>query len=437
MNVNKKILIEKAIILLSIILVLFLWINHYYFSNFVALLTIALDVYCLIKSRKNIFAFFIFLSILYFDYSVIFSKYFFHLPGFNWIFQYIKYDNTMFVGISCLYFFHAITTLLVKQKFYERKNNIFDKSAICSNIPNTKLNEFIILIIIFISIVLLDCLFFHIYFSMNSIYEYLIIPIVILLVLCKGNYIYNKIVFVLIVLSAAVNIYAGNRVTSLSPLIAYFFVNYYKKINYKKLLGIMICVIFIYTIFGTYGDLLIDGKNINDLKISDYNNKMTKNLFTLDTAYSSYWTGLTFVESTNFIPSDQRRKNFIQYISSYTILGSKSNYAQVTGISRQYYLHWGGGFIMMYFYYWLGVFGVIIISVYFSYLLNVFSKINYDSNNYVKILFLYFICTIPRWYLYFPTSLFRGIFVLSVVYLIFSIFINHNNNYQKGSVKND
>lgn len=428
MKISKNVFLEKFIIIITMLIVMYLWLSKNYLSNLVAFFVLAIDVYSVIKSKNNIFAFFVFLAITYFDYSVIFSKYFFRLPGYDWIFHYIKYDDTLFIGIMCLFFFHAIVLLLVKPDFYKNKDEIFNMNKNESELNEGKVNVLILLLILIVAFVLLDCLIFHMIFSMNTIYEYLIIPIIILIFLCRNKPVYRKILLLLIIISAGLNIYQGDRVMSISPLIAYFFINYYKKFNYKNVLIVMIIGIMTYTIFGMYGDLIVQKKDISDFKLSNYNNKMISNLFTLDTSYSSYWTSLTAIEYTNVASFKERTSNFIEFLTSYTLFGSKSNYVVVPNITRTYYPHWYGGFIMIYFYYWLGFIGVVLISIYISFLMNLFGSIKKSSSNFPKILFVYFICTMPRWYLYYPTSLIRGVLLLMIVYFVISHFLINKNN---------
>ena len=427
LKLNNYEFFEKMIAIFSLIIVVMLWILKLYYSNFVAIMVMVLNIYMVVKSRKNVYGFFLFLSIAYFDYSVIFSKYLFRLPNFNWIFHYIMYDDTLFVGIAILYIFHAVLFLFIRKEFYDSKSEIFLKSFSENNQNKKKTNLLMLILILLIAIILVDCLFFHILFKLNSVYEYLIIPMVIVIFYSRNRPLIRKIVLIVIVVSAVVCIYGGDRVTSLSPIIAYFFINYNKKINYRNIFFILISGVFAYTLFGTYGDLLVQNKDLSSFKIQDYNNKMIDNMFTIDTSYSAYWTGLTFIETRNIVSNSECVDNFVQYITKYTLLGSISNYKVIQDISKNYYPHWGGGYITSCFYYWLGIFGVLLVALYITYLINKFSMLEMESSDYSKIVFIYFISTVPRWYLYYPTSIIRGLLLLSVVYFIVNIFIKHSS----------
>ena len=424
MKIKRKGVVEKLLIIASICLVMILWTSKLYFSNLIAIMVMIINIYSLIKARKNVFIFFLFLAFTYFDYSVIFSKYLFRIENFNWIFQYIKYDDTLFIGISLVYIFHALILLLVNSRLYESKEDIFDISESEKLQNYGKIKMVIIILSIMVCIVLFDYLFFHKVFVKETIYEYLLIPIVIIVYYSRNDKIFNKLALIIILISAAINIYKGERIASLSPLIAYFFINYYKRINFKKIIYIVFIGVIAYTFFGLYGDILSHNGDTTKLRLVDLKEKVIDDKLTLDTAYSAYWTGLTYVEMSKRVDTKTRFNNFVKYMTAYTFIGEKSKYIQLSLLTRKYYLHWYGGYITSYFYFWLGLLGIPLISVYITVLLNRFANIVRNSNNYIKILFVYFISTVPRWYLYFPTSLIRGIILYTIIYYIIYIFIS-------------
>ena len=224
------------------------------------------------------------------------------------------------------------------------------------------------------------------------------------------------------IISTVVNMYQGARVISLQPMIAYFFVFYDDLINYKKLIISFIIVILIFTFFGLYGDMLDSGISLKQLTFSYLIDNLLARKFTLDTSIAAYWSGLTFIECTNFIPLHDRITNFLQFLTSYLLFGAKSGYKDVYNISREYYLHYNGGFISSYFYYWLSWPGVILVSIYVGKILKLF--LYKDDNEFKKIFKIYVVATIPRWYLYYPTALFRGTFIFIILYILFSKMLN-------------
>lgn len=422
---NKSEYLEKTLLVISLIIVFYLKISKQYFSSLIAIFLLLLDAYSIIKSKDNIYAFFLFLCMLYFDYSIIISKYLSTTPNFVSFFRLIKFNDTMFISISSLYVFHAILILFLKKEFYKKNDNIYLLNA--KNSSSKKLTNksviFLCALIFIIFIVLIDYLFIHFLPIKRTIYEYLLIPFIIAIYYSKDYNILRKIIFFLILISMAINTIQGGRIVSLQPLLAYVFIVYYNKLTSKKIILATIIGIILFTSFGIYGDLLVEQENMNKLNLNLIYNTIFERKFALDTSISSYWTGTTFIEISNYFTNFDRVKNFFSYILLYTLLGQKSGYIELFDISRKYYLHYYGGFITSYFYFWGGYIGIIFISIYLCFLLNKISLVNHNSSDFSKILFIYLISTLPRWYLYYPTPLFRGIFILYVCYALSRIFI--------------
>ena len=416
-------LVEKILVILSILFIAVLWLSKSYWSNVVAAMVLIIDFYMVFKVIKNTLIFFLFMTIAYFDYSVIFSKYFFRIENFDWIFKLIKYNDTLFVGIAIVFILHSIILFFMKKEIYTDKKQIFEMTSEEKKFNNKYCKLIMSFLIAIIAFVVFDYFFFHIIFNKETIYEYLLIPIIIVIYYCRDNKLFRRMILLIIVFSAAINIYRGGRIASLCPLIAYFFIIYYKKINYKIVSFVMIVGILFYVFFGMYGDILIHNGDVTKLSVFDLSDRISEDMLTLDTSYSAYWTGLTMVESRNIVKPVERIKNMIHFFSTYTIFGTLSNYEQVSNITHNYYTHWYGGYITGYFYYWLGIIGVILISLYLSYLLYKFASVNTNSSNYIKILLVYFICTVPRWYLYYPTGLFRGVLIYTVVYYVINVIL--------------
>ena len=126
MKISTSNLIEKLILITSIIFVLVIWHTGNYYSNLVAIMVLIIGIYSTIKSRKNPLTFFLFLVMLYFDYSIIISKYISSTPNFQLFFNKLYFEDTMFIGIASLYLFHAILLLFLKRNIFEKKEQLFN-----------------------------------------------------------------------------------------------------------------------------------------------------------------------------------------------------------------------------------------------------------------------------------------------------------------------
>ena len=392
-------------------------------QNFSGAIALLVNIFALISFKKNNLLFFSYMWIFYCNISFLISKYFSSTPTFLTIYNQIRFKDTKIIGVSGVAIFVIISFLLCYNYKNKCKDN-FDVNENNVNVTKKSYDISLIIIISIISIVLIDYFALHILSVSRQIYEYLLILFVFGFYYSKMSRrkIYKNLLFVLMIISTVVNMYQGARVISLQPMIAYFFVFYDDLINYKKLIISFIIVILIFTFFGLYGDMLDSGISLKQLTFSYLIDNLLARKFTLDTSIAAYWSGLTFIECTNFIPLHDRITNFLQFLTSYLLFGAKSGYKDVYNISREYYLHYNGGFISSYFYYWLSWPGVILVSIYVGKILKLF--LYKDDNEFKKIFKIYVVATIPRWYLYYPTALFRGTFIFIILYILFSKMLN-------------
>ena len=414
-GIDKSNFLNKSILIISIIIVFIL--NNFpstFSMKTVAIFVLIVDLYPIFKYRKNIYLSFVFIVMFYFDYSFIISKYLIGTSTLQTAYSQITNIKSYILNISLVFYFHATTLLFLN---YNKKIDNYEV-FITNNNENNKFLLFIYTLII--AFIIIDYLFVHLFNFSRTYYEYLLVLFVISFYYARNNKAFRKILFILMIISTITSVIHGARVISLQPMIAYFFIFYADKINFKKLILIFIIVIIFFTFAGLYGDFKDYGYDLKQLNVEYLLETIEKRKISLDTSISSYWTGMTIVESSNKITYTERIGNFVKYLTEYTILGTKANYEQLFDISHRYYIHYNGGYITSYFYYWLDVFGIFILGIYVSYFMNIILKLNKDTSDLKKIISIYFIASIPRWYLYFPTPLFRGLLLLIIIFYVTS-----------------
>ncbi len=399
-------------------------------ANLVALSVMVLNIFSIIKYRKNIILLVAFLWMFYCDYSVIFAKYFYNITAFKVMYGQLKFDDTMLKSIFILFVFHYIVLFILNIKSKVKKNDeTFDYIMTTKKIKDKYINMICYLLLFAIIFVIINNLFIHIITIRDTILEYIFIPILLCCFYGRNNYKLRNILFIIVMIYSFEMVRLGARVSIIEPLIAVVMLLLSKLLTVKRVILGFFLGIYVFTAAGLYGDNLANSSNKYDYSnIKFVVSLMNERKFTLDTSYSSYWTGLTFIESMQYVSKEDRLKNFIDYSIKYTFFGSNSNYRNLPSISRNYYVHCNGGYITSYFYYWLGFLGIFIISLYIGVLFRKINKLDHNSNDYIKIISIYIISTIPRWYLYNPTPLLRGILITSILYFITSKFSLERSN---------
>ena len=87
-------------------------------------------------------------------------------------------------------------------------------------------------------------------------------------------------------------------------------------------------------------------------------------------------------------------------------------------ISKEHYQHSNGGILPLYLYFYLGWMSIPITAVIISKYLNLISKLEEKRfKKYHVLIFSYIFVTAPRWILYSPNQLIRGVLLFSMVFL--------------------
>ncbi len=414
--------IEIIFLIVITVLIFLLYFLKIYPSWLFATILLIFDIYYLCKFRNNPFLFFLLLCILYFDYSVVITRYLFNISEFSSIYSTLKYASTKYIGITSLLLMHFVSFYILRKKYDANYNfeNVFNETS-------SKLSRYksLILYIMLCGVIFIiaNNRFLNIVNISESILEYTLIPIIFLVYYFRNNKVLKYFMYVVVIIYAISTIHIGGRITILQPLISIYLIFYAEKFKAKNVIIAFVIGVFAFTVAGLYGDNL----EYNTDKFEYTNIKydidvMLDRKLALDTSYSAYWTGLTIIETKNRVQTLERYKNFAEYATLYTIGGQGfSSYKKLPELSHKYYIHYYGGFINSYFYFWFGYLGILLIGIALGFFNRNVYTIKKNSSDFRKILLVYYISTLPRWYLYEPSALIRGTLLLCICYFILNI----------------
>lgn len=140
-------------------------------------------------------------------------------------------------------------------------------------------------------------------------------------------------------------------------------------------------------------------------------------LFASDTAIYAYVASLTFVSVREILDSTQIFTYLIDFIIGIFVSGQ---YGQTLySVSREYYAHANGGLLPIYLYFYFGMVAPIFVAV----VVVGYMKIPQLTNRTLPtFIFIYIFVTMPRWMIYSPSQLFRGVLLLCLCsFLLFMI----------------
>ena len=424
---SKIYLYDKYIFELLISFVCGLIIFRISLPKTISVITLLSNLYLVIKYHNNIPLFFCLMSILYFNYSFIFSKYLFSTSTLTNAYNQIRYLDTMDKGLYSVYLFINIIGIFLSGIVENNGVNITSLSK-PYNYKFSKIMGYFIIVTIAVLLILAYLLNVN---FIKAMHEYSLILFIFGFLLCKNNRLQIVFLVFLMLISTGLNLITGGRIISLLPCIAFFFIFLTPYFNYAKILVVMFLGVIFFTAFGLYGDIMEASRDYSILTPKYVIITIGERKFTLDTSISAYWTGLTFIEQRQF-GLESTTDDFKDYLIKYTIFGNKfGNYKHVYEKSRENYTHYWGGYLTSYFYYWMGYLGIALISCYIGCLFKMLRSSGTSSSNFKIILSIYICATLPRWYLYYPSPLFRGILFLSLFYLLITFiskwrFLNDN-----------
>lgn len=426
----KKVSLKKCVLLIIILVCTINIIaksDNNIFSTLIAFILILLNIYQLISYRKNKKLFILFLMVFYFNYSIVFGKYLFSGTSLlnNLYYQLHNYKLTMSIGINLLLLFNSIIAFVLSY------SDISDEKQIYLGFEKSNTKKVMSLILFLIPLLVIIYMLINKVEKNTTYFEYLNIVFIFAFLIFKNNKMLTKFMEILMVILCIYSFYTGQRIGALQFLLSDFIINYLPKFKIKHIILFGTIGIVILTILGVYGDLR-DAHNVNEFSLKRVYNEVSDRRFASDTAISAYFPSSACIETTNnnYIPIKNRLKNGLEYFTLYTLLGQgQYDYKLPTYLVLKYYFHTGGGVITGYFYFWFGIIGVILISIYLGFIIK--NGISFKNPNFLNLYFIYMISTFPRWYLYYPTSLFRGTIIFIAIYLIlkyiFKMKINVEN----------
>lgn len=371
-----------------------------------------INVYMLLQSRQNFLLFIVFFIILFSNYSIVYSNYIMEFD--DTMFTDILSQRTQFVSLNVLVLFNLLIFLFVRWKDVRPhvKKNIFINSENKDN-----------MIVLLLTIILIFVFFFGFQLpeeeggrgTPSSMYEYSLIFFILYFYYCGSQKRIVNVGLLIVLLYSLQNFIFGGRIYGLQfLLVAYIMFLMHRVPMYKVLIGILVFFVLFSIIGVVRGAILSMDADVKSILVS-----LFEKGFTLDTAYSAYYT------SQSFVYLDERMEGghlylFVEFVKS-IFIGSGSNPDSVLpAFSSNYVNHYGGGLLPFYFYYYLGGWGVLIVAILTALYLNIILSMTAESNNFKKFLSIWVTSTTFRWYLYGPLPLLRGVLLLAITYCVFA-----------------
>lgn len=373
-------------------------------------IAVGLSFYLAVSSRSNRLIFLIYGILAYAVYSIGLANYYNKIDSLYTTLLYTAYAET---GIATLVLFLSILVFLFPNCInkYGRGNNVFRR----------KETNIIFVTIIAVILILVMVYGFGRPDSLGDergkpsvLYEYSIILFIAAFYFSGKSCSANIVLSIILALFALQNLMYGGRVTALQLIFVWFFFFYSEKMSTLPL-SISIAVgLMLFTVVGNLrtGFLSSSISQIFQSLISSVSSGLA-----WDTAYSSWHTSLTFYAFKDLCSAKEVCFLLGQWLISIILGGSAVPAANLPALTQSVIFHQFGGILPIYFDFYLGVLGVILIGCYVGFLirrinntsLEHYSRENGIARQALKLSCLYITVTAPRWLLYSPSQITRGL----------------------------
>lgn len=371
------------------------------------------NLYQIISARKNFFLFLIMLFVTYCNYSVIYANYIYPVDSY-----YINTlaGNVVHKSLNILAIFTAITLWLVKwSKVYTDKG--------FSLYPNCRVKTFLLYGLLFALVIIMIFGFSRPTEvgergSPSSLYEYALCFFVVYFYFAGTRRRFVIAGEILIVLYSLQNFVFGGRILGIQFLLLLYLTEFKERIPKRIFYSLMAGMFILMSMIGVARASILSGQ----FDIYSMLDNMLHSGFALDTAYSAFFTSETYIYTSDIIPLSDRLYQFMFFIKSIFIGFGNDIDKFPSYITTQYVPNGGGSFIPHFFFYYLEYVGIILGGVLFSIYMNIIRKPLVYKNIYVRIIIIFVVSTVFRWYLYSPLELLRGVLLLSLLMYVCQIF---------------
>lgn len=388
-----------------------------------AILVIIDSVTLLILNKKNIFLCYILGTIAFSNYSICFTNYI--LPNTSTIFTGLSDSYAGFIGLQILLLFISFLGFFSAYRNNDTFNLNFYNQCVLQNRRfyfYHVLNYIGLFLILIFAYTRPDSMGDR--GSPSTIYEYSILLIIVGLYFSKRNKFIQCCYLITSLLFSIQNFMFGGRITGLQLLFVLLIYHYgNKRISLKLIFNL--CILYVVMVsIGTLRGNILSGDSDAILQQLNY---LLQNGFSLDTAYSSYFTSLQFILTSDLISTSQRvYMGFLQLLS-YFVGGTLLPEANIAVFVSNFYTNYMGGVLPFFGFFCFGWLGVLLYAILLSAYLNQFKRlpglVNNGPHGFLLCVAIYLSTTAFRWYLYSPNNLIRGVFLLSIVYFISEKFL--------------
>lgn len=410
----KKSAIVSLFIYLTFAFLFFLLDYSENINKVLAIFVLGLSVYWIYKCWNNVYLLILSLFIGYSNYSIVVGIYLDPKMRPKYLYPQITDVKVYGIGISLLLLFMftlVAFTSKIKKTHTESISELF--------IQEKNHNQFLFF--------LANCAFVLIILigytrgkgtrgNSSPLYEYGTIFLMIMFYF-SGNKKYNKIICgiisIIYVLTSLIN---GTRVEALTCILIFTLCYFRKGIRQWVIFCGMIMGLVVFSIVGTLrGNWQLLSGNVFLIA-----SEIFKSKFVFDTCTHAYFPMLCMIDVFKECVISKRIYYLGCFMATVFMGQSRVTDGDLIRVVAEKYYHNYGGVTVGFFYVWFEYLGPLIYAVIVTAYIKFITNINTKLSQYKLCTLLYIVTTVPRWFLYGPWPLFRGVMICMIVFWFFN-----------------
>lgn len=251
----------------------------------------------------------------------------------------------------------------------------------------------------------------------SAIYEYSYILFIIGYFYSGQNKLCRRLLDCVALLFMLQAVLGGNRASVLATVLLLYTLYIANRFSTSKQ---VLLIILGFLLFQVSGYLREDIAFASTEELVSIFTTMVNHAFIWDTAAAAYHQSLAFMYLLQYLSFDETLYYFQQWFLGMLVGGAQladwtlPHIAQETfGLYERGGL--GGGFLPLYFYFYFGIPGVLVVGIIAAYINRALNRLSNTTSDLGCMLLIAVFITMPRWWLYYPTPLIRGLLLMLIV----------------------
>lgn len=251
----------------------------------------------------------------------------------------------------------------------------------------------------------------------SAIYEYAVVILIFMFYYSGDNKYFRFICYICAILYVSTSLMNGTRIEALSCLLVVYLCTVRKKVP----VGLLLSVFFVGSVIMNFVGMLRGNYDSLSTGLKEAAAGLWKSKFVFDTCTYAYFPSLCMIEQFKEYSLQDGMYFFSRFIQTIIKGQLRVPDGDLIAYVREIYFHNYGGVTIGFFYVWFSYLGSLVYGWIVGFYAKFINETDKESAPVKQCAMLYFVATVPRWYLYGPWSFTRGILLCCIAFTVVKI----------------